>query len=254
MNYKKENKSEPQLCNPSINNKILKDNFISIINHEILTPINIIKGFSSIIKELNGLNKEEIYDYACHIENAAVELNTKFQMMLDLSLLESKQLPILKSSFTLHEVFFQLELSFHKKLKPSQNLHFHINQELLNKHIHCDRKIISNILHCLIDNAIKFTEEGQIDILAHKDINDPQKIHLTVRDEGTGFPLHLTSYLTDCFTQIDMSSSRSNAGLGLGLFYTQKMLAFLNGQLRISIVETGFEVGFILPNSVHKTK
>jgi signal transduction histidine kinase len=224
----------------------IRNNFLMILNHEILSPINIIKGFSQIISNNEDLTINNAKTYSKYIENAANDLHHKFSRMLEISLMNSNKYSIKSEYFCPNELFLQLHQIFSKQIKKKQKLFFEVN---LNQQtiFFTDRQLTYNMLYNLIENSIKFTDEGFIKVSVSQS-SDSKLINFNIVDSGRKFPISLQNYLTEPFTQNDMSLSRSQKGLGLGLFYVKCAIYFLGGKILLSKTNAGLNFNLTIPN------
>ncbi len=227
----------------------LKSAFLSNISHEIRTPINAIVGFSNLLSD-QEVNFDQRTDFVSHISNNSKKLLKLINNLIDVSKMETNQLAIQKEEFVLnpiitdlfkvHKAYLsnncQLEL---KLILPDNSEQFFINS---------DKNKIIQILDNLIDNAIKFTLKGIIEIGYF--IED--RIHpvFYIKDTGIGISSEKQDVIFNLFRQGENGSTRKFEGSGIGLTLCKKMVLLLDGEIWFdSKIEIGSNFYFKVHNS-----
>jgi len=197
----------------------LKSEFLSNMSHEIRTPMNGILGFSQL------LNSENITDvdrknYTSIIENSGKQLLRIIDDILEISRLETKQVKVIEEEVNVNNLLFDLFSIFNSKAKDNK-IPIFLRKGLPDKEstIFTDKSKLNKILGNLIDNAIKFTNKGNIEfgyILKDK------KIEFFVADTGIGIKSEMKDKIFDRFSQEEKVLSKSVGGLGLGLSIAQQ--------------------------------
>ncbi len=232
---------EVQNLNGVGNKNGLKHGFVSLINHEFFTPLNAIKGFTSLLA-MKSREKE----YTRYIHQAVDELEMKFMRLYYLNMFYSNKLKIVKSPVIIISLINSLYSTFKFKLKEKQSLvvcNCEFCDDLI---IESNYELLFNILVCLIENSIKYTQIGLIKLEVEKEDKDGN-VRFIVTDCGGGFPDYLKCYLFDFFTQFDETMTRENGGLGLGLHFAACMTTVLNGEITVEKNQKGFMVNLIIP-------
>jgi ligand-binding sensor domain-containing protein/signal transduction histidine kinase/CheY-like chemotaxis protein len=209
----------------------LKSALLANMSHELRTPMNGILGFSEILREsLTNKNEREMADHICKSgERLMYTLNT----VLDLAMLESGNLEINNRDFILNEAISNVVLPYLAFIQ-SKNINLELNVKE-GMHICADRKIIERILGSLIDNAIKFTKEGTISILAKDFVREGKRwISISVNDTGIGIPKDKFMIIFKEFRQVSEGYGRSQEGTGLGLSLGLKMARLIGGEILLS--------------------
>ncbi|NVO20293.1 MAG: PAS domain S-box protein [Bacteroidetes bacterium] len=206
----------------------LKTAFLQNISHEIRTPLNGILGFAYM------LNKDNV-DESTHkklTESMLISGKRLLELInniIDLSKLESGSFELTISEFPLHkllnEVCNQFTHSADTKGISIISPFEYLSQELI---IKTDELKLHQILTNLLDNAMKFTKEGRIEIGY---VAVENELIFSVRDTGCGIPLKLQSRIFDRFYQADMSMSRNFEGSGLGLAICKGLVEMLRGKI-----------------------
>lgn len=208
----------------------LKSEFVSNVSHELRTPLNAILGYSSLV--LEG-TYGDIPDYLKNpvdgIHRNAFELLELINNLLDLSKMESGQMPIVIESVDLGRLLPEAA----QKVAPLLSgknvaLAWRIEDNL--KRIQSDPLKIRQIFMNLLTNAIKYTEEGSITISA---VNADRGILLSIEDTGIGIKEEDLHAIFDAFRQIDGSTTRKVGGSGLGLTIVKNILEALHGTINV---------------------
>lgn len=207
----------------------LKTAFLANMSHEIRTPMNAIIGFSKLLSLTNS--KEKHINYSQIISENGNILLTLVNDIIDISMIESKQLKIKKSNFQLYPIFEELKSIFteEKNRTGKENLLLSINIPEQFKYVilFSDPVRIKQILINLLRNAMKFTKEGQIDF--GFEITDGQ-IQFHIKDTGIGIPYEDQSLIYDRFTQAS-NNTVEHGGTGLGLTISKNLVEMLGGKI-----------------------
>ena len=215
------------------------------MSHELRTPLNSIIGFTSwLLMGMEGeLNEKQTIQLTA-VKSSSIHLLALINDILDISKIEAGKVDFIIEEFDMVEVVNEvvtsvLPLVTEKKLKLTQN----VTEGLL---LSSDRRRIKQVLMNLVSNAIKFTDTGNIKIEG-KLLNDTT-LQVSVSDSGIGIKEEDMDKLFQSFQQIDMSSSKSYEGTGLGLYLCTKLLDLLHGNISVtSQFGTGSEFKFTLP-------
>jgi PAS domain S-box-containing protein len=209
----------------------LKSSFLANMSHEIRTPLNIILGYNELIAErLSELGDDSQRPFLDAIGNAGRRLQDTIHSILDLSKIEAQSLEVKPVQIDLKELVevllrdFQV-LAARKGLRLDAELDAHPGKVLFDEY--CLNQSLANLLQ----NAIKFTENGRITIKLSHDRDG--SLCLRVIDTGVGIDADYLPKLFEPFSQEDSGYSRNFEGAGLGLALTRNYLA-LNGA-RLSV-------------------
>jgi signal transduction histidine kinase len=209
----------------------LKDAFLSNMSHEIRTPMNAIVGASELLRD-DSLSKEDRNEFTRILAASSRELLDLFNRILELSQLESGSLDYCESEIEVHELLVELYLNYSQKISMSgKNLVLNYTEDLRENKIFTDHKKLNKVLSYLLDNAIKFTNSGEIDFGCA--IQDRQHILFYVKDTGPGISDQQHTKIFQKFTQVDNSYTREHSGAGLGLSISKELVEFLGGKLYI---------------------
>ena len=208
-----------------------KSQFLANISHELRTPLNAIIGYTDLILEDDTLLSAPVAEVTPDLERvrgAADHLKLLIEDVLDLSRIETNQLTLRASTFTLHELFEELR----ERAQPTA----HLNHNTLRVEappqltLQLDRARLAQILMNLLTNAAKFTHHGQITLRASV---SEGALRLDVQDTGIGISQADQQRIFERFTQADGTSTRAHGGVGLGLAISQELAARLGLTLAV---------------------
>lgn len=210
----------------------IKSEFLSMVSHEIRTPINVVFGFTNIIKEEFGATlSQELDDYIDSIKNG---LN-RFIRTIDLILNTAIEI----SDLTKYE-YYDIDISNdilpciikdYEPIAKEKGISLSYNI-FLNKKVYADEYSVKQILTHLVDNAVKFTEEGEVVISAYENTNN--EFEISIKDTGIGVSEEYSQKMFNIFSQEDSSTTRKYDGNGLGLFLVKKYCEKNN--VKISVI------------------
>lgn len=212
----------------------VKSEFLANMSHELRTPLNGVIGFARQMLKTE-LTANQV-DYLQTIERSAQNLLSIINDILDFSKLEAGKLLLENIPFdlqdTLDEVVSLQATSAHEKgLEITLNIDPNIPQGIVG-----DPLRIQQVLTNLVANAIKFTERGNIDIVAELRSSQDKNIEVQfmVRDTGIGISERQQAQLFQAFSQADASISRRYGGTGLGLVITQNLVNQMGGEISLT--------------------
>ncbi|WP_026042342.1 two-component sensor histidine kinase BarA [Pantoea sp. A4] len=209
----------------------IKSEFLANMSHELRTPLNGVIGFTrQMLKTDLGTTQR---DYMHTIERSASNLLSIINDVLDFSKLEAGKLMLESIPFplraTIDETLVLLAPSAHDKMLE---LTVHVDRSVPDNVIG-DPLRLQQILINLIGNAVKFTEQGTIDLQVERRSLDATQVEIVinVHDSGIGISSEQKSQLFQAFRQADASISRRHGGTGLGLVITQKLVSEMGGEI-----------------------
>ncbi|MCF7353940.1 two-component sensor histidine kinase BarA [Vibrio sp. CK2-1] len=212
----------------------VKSEFLANMSHELRTPLNGVIGFARQMLKTE-LTANQI-DYLQTIERSAQNLLSIINDILDFSKLEAGKLLLENIPFDLQEtldevVSLQATSAHEKGLEITLNIDSNIPQGMVG-----DPLRIQQVLTNLVGNAIKFTERGNIDIVAELRSSQDKNVEVQfmVRDTGIGISERQQAQLFQAFSQADASISRRYGGTGLGLVITQNLVNQMGGEISLT--------------------
>ncbi|MEW6266118.1 MAG: ATP-binding protein [Thermodesulfobacteriota bacterium] len=211
-----------------------KSDFLANMSHELRTPLNAIMGNVHLALQTDLIPKQK--GYLVKIEGASKSLLSLIQSVLDFSKIETDKLNLEAVPFRMQDV---LEKLFNLVIRQARdkNLAFSITAssdvppELIG-----DPHRLEQVLYNLTENAVKFTEAGQIAVsveVVGKD-HDVVTLKFTVRDTGIGLGENQRAEVFQTFTQVDASSTRKYGGAGLGLAMSKRLVEMMGGEIGVT--------------------
>lgn len=230
----------------------LKNSFLSNMSHEIRTPMNAVVGASELLRD-DSLSKDERNEFTKILNSSSRELLDLFNRILELSQLESGVVILKESEKEIHTLFEKLHISFSKKIYDSKkNITLNYYQDIEEIKILTDHDKLFKILSYLLDNAVKFTDKGEIDFGCA--IQDKNNILFYVKDTGPGIAEKESEKIFKKFTQIDNSYTRVHSGAGLGLSLCKGLINTLKGKIHIdSKIGDGSIFYFTIPFKISES-
>jgi signal transduction histidine kinase/ActR/RegA family two-component response regulator len=239
-------------------NKIaaFKTQFLANMSHEIRSPLNGVIGMLNMLKT-SALNSEQI-EYIEIAEHSADHLLGIVNMILDHSKMEAGKMKVEQYPINLKKELTKLIRLFEYRIKDENiKLHFIYDDKIVNT-ILGDNLRLQQVLINLIDNAIKFTSQGDVKLevnLLHR-IDDVQYLNFKIIDSGIGIDADKTEQMLLAFEQADLTTTRKYGGTGLGLTISNQLVQLMGGtKLNIIALESGgssfsFEIPFKINTNV----
>lgn len=210
-----------------------KSEFLSLIGHEIRTPMQVIIGFSTLIAKANDAIK--IHQYATMLENASHSLLSLVDDILDVSRIEQGRLMLEPIPVHLHELINEMRQMF-SMLAARENIGFRLERaDSVPVWVQADPVRLRQIFSNLIANAVKFTERGEVvcTFSLQNDQSDTGQCLLCcmVRDTGIGIAPERQVEIFEPFRQQDASITRKYGGSGLGLSIVRSLTEMMGGAI-----------------------
>jgi signal transduction histidine kinase/CheY-like chemotaxis protein len=211
----------------------VKNHFLANTNHEIRTPMNGIIGMIGLLR--GTAMTEEQQDYLSTIHVSAQSLLRIIDDILDYSKIESGKLNLETAEFELPVVVANLVKTASTKFKEKGLEFTHTLDTAVPKYFAGDANRLVQILNYLLDNAAKFTQNGEV--LLHIGLQQENDTYATVRfrvkDTGIGIDPERVDRLFGSFTQADISHTRKYGGTGLGLTISQHLVTKMGGDIGV---------------------
>lgn len=208
----------------------LKTEFINNMSHEIRTPMNGIMGFTDLLKK-NGLSHDKKEQYINIVQNCGTQLLKIVDDILEIARLETKQVKTQNEKLNLNDFLLAQFSIFDLKAKEKE-IPLYLNKGLKDDEslIYTDKYKLNKIISNLLENALKFTDSGHIE-LGYKLVNE--NIQIYVEDTGIGIPNDKLSVIFERFSQAESGFSRKFGGLGLGLSIAKENSELLGGSITV---------------------
>ncbi len=215
-----------------------QNRFFSNMSHEIRTPINTIIGLNEMILREN--TSEEVADDARNIQSASKMLLSLINDILDMSKMESGKMDIVKSPYDVGEMLSDIvNMVWAKANEKGLNFTVDIDPFTPAKLMSDDVRI-KQILINLLNNAIKYTNEGKVTFSIHCELTDHDSAIVTymVEDTGMGIRKESIPHLFDAFRREEEDKNKYIEGTGLGLSIVKQLTELLGGEISVDSVYT----------------
>ncbi|AZN42381.1 hybrid sensor histidine kinase/response regulator [Paenibacillus albus] len=210
-----------------------KGEFLANMSHEIRTPLNAIVGYNYLLQKTVMSDKQ--LDYVDMTIQSAKGLLTIINDILDFSKVEAKMITLEHIDFDLYEVLNNISnmvsfKAFDKGLRMHISIHHEVPQVL-----HGDPFRLNQVLLNLVNNAVKFTEQGEVTVAVSVQEQQEKRIKLQfqVTDTGIGISPAEQAQLFKTFSQGDMSTTRKYGGTGLGLVISKSLIELMGGTIAL---------------------
>jgi signal transduction histidine kinase len=217
----------------------LKDEFINVAAHELRSPIQPILGLSEILRSNKGREnsssssncvamslekEEELLDV---IVRNSKRLRQLAEDILDVAKIEGGSLFLKKEKFNLKEMIIEILSDYEQKIKNRKNIKISYESQEKNAIIiEADRSRVCQVVYNLLNNAIKFTNEGSITVIVERKDNDNDIVVVSIHDTGTGIDSEMLPKLYTKF-----ATKSETGGTGLGLFISKSIIEKHGGKI-----------------------
>ncbi|MES2308697.1 MAG: ATP-binding protein [Verrucomicrobiota bacterium] len=209
-----------------------KSNFLATMSHEIRTPMNGIMGFTQILQKTN-LSAEQ-KDYLSVIADSGKSLLLLIDDILDFSKIEAGMMSLRTMEFDGEDILRDVITLLTPKAEEKGLQILFQPDPLLHEAIHADPHRFRQIFTNLLGNAIKFTEQGSIEVRVEREKEESislPMIRISVCDSGIGIPEDKEKKLFQHFSQVDSSHTRKYGGTGLGLAISKRLTELMSGKI-----------------------
>lgn len=226
----------------------MKSNFLANMSHEIRTPMNGVLGFIQLLKETKL--SEEQAEFVDDAQKSSEILLEIINDILDFSKIEANKLRIENINFDIRSIIEDVILMASNNAEKKQiDLNSLICSDVPQRVIG-DPSRIKQVLNNLVNNAIKFTQEGGVVIYVKEISSDNETINISfeIKDTGIGIEKEKLDLIFEAFNQADNSMTRRFGGTGLGLAISKKLVDLMNGQMSVeSQLNQGSTFTFTIP-------
>ncbi|MGM9540590.1 ATP-binding protein [Anaerovibrio sp.] len=229
-----------------------KTSFLANMSHEIRTPMNAINGMSEFI--IRDTTDSFARENAIMIKNASASLLTIINDILDFSKIEAGKMDLINMPFQMSSIIIDVSTMINVRLKGKKvSLVLEVDENIPYTMIG-DEIRIKQVMVNLLNNAVKFTEEGTITLrLTYEKLGDGRSVRLygSVEDTGIGIKPKDLVKLFSSFEQVDTKRNRSVEGTGLGLAISRKLCESMGGSITVdSVYGKGSTFSWTMVNEV----
>lgn len=214
----------------------LKSQFLANMSHELRTPLNAIIGFSRIVlRKTKDLLPERQAKNLKMVHESGQHLLEMVNDLLDIERIEAGMLNVSVSEVDAAEMVRDVAA----RLRPTasdKNLTVAGEVDVKYLRLMTDPVRLRQILDNLVNNAIKYSDDGHIVLRAsiHPSEEAPEEVRFAIKDEGKGIPADQLAVIFDPFHQVDGTSTRAEGGVGLGLHLVRRLAEILDGMVSVT--------------------
>ena len=232
-----------------------KSVFVSNMSHEIRTPMNAIVGLTEVL--LRRDRDTEDKQYLMNIKSSGEALLDIINDLLDFSKIEAGKFEIVKDAYDVAQMMRDIEVIGKTRIGDKNvTLVMDIDRQIP-KLLYGDGLRIRQVILNIMNNAVKYTEEGTVTLSVRQEACDGENVQLqvSVADTGQGIRQEDLDGLFDAFTQVDIKKNQGKEGTGLGLAISRQLVELMGGQLRVeSEYGKGSRFYFTLREGVRSTE
>lgn len=215
-------------------NLMIKNKIVSMISHDIRSPLNIILLYiKQALKLEKDPQKKEVFDSINYTTNSAFLLANR---ILDFSKDENSQMTVYKDKFNLHDEINHIVDGFNTLANSKNNQLININKLKPSSEVVFDRSKLQRLYFNLLNNAIKYTEGGDIEVLSEweRSENGKYKFTLSVKDSGKGISEENLKKIFEPFQQVsNVMLDKQDLGVGLGLYLCKEITELFDGSITV---------------------
>jgi signal transduction histidine kinase len=210
-----------------------RNEFLSAVSHELRTPLTYIKGYSDVLSKGLIKNQDEQAEYLAIINRETKRLSFLVNDLFEMSKLQVGRFELQKEPTNINWIL-EKAVSSLKPAIENKGLELRMNFTGETLPILIDAQRMEQVFYNLIENAIKYTERGSIDIHCFLE-ND--YVVISIADTGIGIPKTEISKIWDWFYRIEKSRARKTGGTGLGLYIAKQIIDSHNGFIKVNSIE-----------------
>lgn len=224
-----------------------RSEFLCTVSHELRTPLNAITGITHLLIDEDP--KPHQLEYLKSLQFSGKYLMNHINEILEINRIESKNIEVEKIDFDIKKLLVEIQNSLQELANENKNKLILTIDPNIPEDIIGDPTKLSQIFINLINNALKFTQKGEVKITATLLPTDNQKasIYFEIADTGIGIPEDQLESIFDSFSQGSIETNRQYGGTGLGLTIVKRLIIILGGNIKLkSQVRTGSVFSFTL--------
>lgn len=219
----------------------MKDDFISLVSHQLRTPLTSAAGFLELICDGKVADEEIRQDFLERAYGEVQKLVTLVESLLNISRLEAGELPFNEEQFDLRDLVTESTQSL-ESMASSKGITFHHGLPDTAVTVKADRKWLGEVLVNLLTNAIKFSPaQGSVQVLCR---TRDSEATVAVRDEGEGIPEEELAHVFDRFYQAESAAKKAGVGTGLGLYIAKGIVEAHGGTIGVKSKQDGGSIFF----------
>ncbi|MBV9120778.1 MAG: HAMP domain-containing histidine kinase, partial [Chloroflexi bacterium] len=219
----------------------MKSNFLANVSHELRTPLTSIRAFSDLLLDDVGVEADLKTEFVTIINGESERLTRMVEDVLDITKIESGSMDWALSTVDLNSLLAET-LKIYGPQAESRGLKFQhrIQQDL--PAVDGDRDRLRQVINNLLSNALKFTEEGWVELHAWSQAG---QVHLAVADSGVGILPADRDRIFEKFQQVNTQAARSSAGTGLGLSICREIVEYHGGRIWVESAVGGGSIFYV---------
>ncbi len=211
-----------------------KSAFVSNMSHEIRTPMNAIVGLTEVLLRKEWAPEDE--KYLLNIQSSGKALLKLINDLLDFSKIEAGKFKICEDTFDIAQMLRDIQVIGATRIGDKKVQLVMDVDETIPRLLYGDGLRIRQVIINIMNNAIKFTEEGSVTVTVKKTRRELERVllYVSVKDTGQGIRAEDLNRLFDAFTQVDIKKNQGKEGTGLGLAISRQLVEMMGGELSVT--------------------